>query len=235
MNILKLKNINYKIKKKVILDNISFNLKKGEILTIVGPNGAGKTTLLEIILGLLKPVSGQVVKDKKLNIGFVPQHINKDQSLPTNVSEFISLARNKSEENSVDKILETLLITKLKEQFLCDLSGGELRKVLFARAIINNPDLLVLDEPTAGVDEVGQVEFYKLITKLQSKYDFAVLMVSHDLHLVMSATDKVLCLNKHICCSGKPSQVVENPEYINIFGKNKEVAYYNHSHNHSHD
>ena len=245
-NLLAINNVSHKIGKKNILQKVSLNLYEKEIVTIVGPNGAGKTTLLLIALGLIKPSSGSVKRyflgDSLLRIGYVPQSINRDSTMPINVFEFMRLSKNTPSKKEVINLLTAVGLTQLQKSSLNDLSGGELRRVLFARALLNNPHLLVLDEPTAGVDVSGQEFFYHQLNELRKQFHFSILMVSHDLHLVMSATDRVVCLNGHICCQGKPSQVVNNPRYQNLFinesmgqtEKISELAFYQHNHDHTH-
>lgn len=245
MPLLELRDIHYQIGQKHILKQIDLTLHEKEIVTIVGPNGAGKTTLLSIALGLIKPTSGCVKKhqrDSKLRIGYVPQSVNRDATMPINVMEFMQLSKRLPDKKQVVDILETLHLSRLTNAFLSDLSGGELRRILFARALLNQPHLLVLDEPTAGVDIAGQEDFYHQLNALRERYQFAILMVSHDLHLVMSATDRVICLNRHICCQGQPEQVIENPHYRQLFATEtpdhaeqlSELAVYQHQHDHSH-
>lgn len=219
--LLSLSDISYRIGDKYILEPLNFTLNAKEIVTIVGPNGAGKTTLLSIALGLIKPTTGQVKRHlldgQPLRIGYVPQLVNRDPTLPLNVMEFLSLSRSRPKAAVMAQLLDDLGLSSLAKAFLSDLSGGELRRVLFARALLNRPHLLVLDEPTAGVDAVGQTAFYQQLNGLRDRYHFTILMVSHDLHWVMSATDRVICLNKHICCQGEPSHVVNHPHYQALF------------------
>lgn len=244
--LLSLDNIGYHIGKKSILRQVDLKIHEGEIVTIVGPNGAGKTTLLSIALGLIKPTTGKVSRQRinrqSLRIGYVPQSLNRDYSMPINVMEFMQLSKRYPKKSVVTALLDELQVANLQQSFVSDLSGGELRRVLFARALLNHPNLLVLDEPTAGVDATGQANFYHQLNLLQQRYGFSVLMVSHDLHLVMSATDRVICLNQHICCQGQPEQVVNNPHYRALFAceiadnqQQPELALYQHHHDHSHD
>ncbi len=206
-------------------------------MTLVGPNGAGKSTLLTVLLGLQKPTSGTIKRDKNLTIGYVPQFINRDRTLPITVSEFIAFAPKRiTSENARQALFKTLRIEHLSQHFLVDISGGELRRVLLARALLNKPQLLVLDEPTAGIDVNGQVSFYDMLAELKAQYQFSVLIVSHDMHLVMSTTNRVICLNKHICCHGVPKQVIASSAYRALFGDGVEqMAVYRHHHQHSHD
>lgn len=227
--------ISFIANKKVILSDISFSVSQGEILTIIGPNGAGKSTLLKILLGLLKPTSGIIKTRDGTNIGYMPQKININSFMPISTKRFLSISSCASKEK-ISEIVAVLDIEKLLQQELLYLSGGELQRVLLARAILNNPEILVLDEPTAGIDITGQAELYKKISLLKQKYNFAAIIVSHDLHLVMSETDKVICLNQHICCSGHPEQVIKAPEFIDLFGDTalNKFAFYAHNHDHSH-
>lgn len=219
--LLNLSAVGYRVGDKQILETVDFALNAEEIVTIVGPNGAGKTTLLSIALGLIKPTSGQVSRrspdEQALRIGYVPQLVNRDSTLPLNVREFLGLSKSRPRAVVIEQLLDDLGLSPLAKTFLSELSGGELRRVLFARALLNRPHLLVLDEPTAGVDAVGQTAFYQQLNGLRERYRFTILMVSHDLHWVMSATDRVICLNKHICCQGEPSYVINHPNYRALF------------------
>lgn len=219
--IISLSAVSYRVGSKQILQPLDFELYEKEIVTLVGPNGAGKTSLLSIALGLVKPSSGQVkrhlVAGQALRIGYVPQQVNRDSTLPLNVVEFLDLSKSRPAKSVVMQLLEDLGLSHLATTFLNELSGGELRRVLFARALLNRPHLLVLDEPTAGVDVPGQQAFYKQLKELRDRFHFTILMVSHDLHSVMAATDRVVCLNGHICCQGKPSYVVNHPQYKALF------------------
>lgn len=237
--LLLLDNVSLIIDGKTLVDQVSFQVDRNEIVTIVGPNGAGKSTLINLALKLKKPTSGTVKLKPRLRIGYVPQSINRDYTMPVSVQDFIRLTKAKHKVSVYQQILEYLALGPMQNKLISDLSGGELRRVLFARALLNNPDLLVLDEPTAGVDVNGQKTFYQDLNKLRAQYQFAILMVSHDLHWVMSSTDRVICLNQHICCQGRPTQVVSDPSYLALFAKNEqaiptEIAFYGHQHNHSH-
>ncbi len=245
--LLTLQNISYKIGDKTILSAVDLTLYEQEIVTIVGPNGAGKTSLLAIILGLIPATGGKVIRHtihgKILRLAYVPQIMNRDSTLPINVMEFLRLSRQRPAKAQVEQLLDELALSAFKYTLISDLSGGEVRRILFARALLNRPQLLVLDEPMAGVDVAGQERFYQRLNQFRKRYQFAVLMVSHDLHLVMSASDRVICLNQHICCQGKPAQVINNPHYRNLFKQESEndeqlaeLAFYRHSHNsHGHD
>lgn len=233
-NILSLKDISFSLGEQNILQKVSFELSEQEILTIIGPNGAGKSTLVKIIAGLVKPTSGSIQKSSTLKIGYVPQKLKLDQSLPMKVSRFLSLANISRIKRSEIAIL--MGIEKLMSKQIHQLSGGELQRVLLARALSIEPQLLLLDEPLQGIDVNGQVELYRLIGQVRNDFSCAVLMVSHDLHLVMAQSDSVICLNQHICCHGVPESVSQHPEYLKLFGKQAahEIAVYTHHHDHHH-
>jgi len=226
-------------KDKWVLKDISLEVKKGHILTLIGPNGAGKSTLIQILLGLISPTQGQVKRAKNLTVGFMPQKINIDSTLPMNVQRFLTLGKPahlaKTEFlDHLQQICQELKIQNLKTQSIQSLSGGEMQRVLLARALIRKPNLLVLDEPVQGVDIHGQNELYHYLTTIRDRYQCGIIMVSHDLHLVMRSTDEVLCLNQHICCHGRPHAVAENPIYAKLFGEAaQELALYEHHHNDS--
>lgn len=222
------------------LDNISFSLQRGEIITIIGPNGAGKSTLLKLALGLITPTSGSVRKAEALRVGYMPQRLHIDSNLPLNTLRFLQLGGAKT--NAINAALNEVGATGLERHAVQSLSGGEMQRVLLARALLRNPDLLVLDEPVQGVDVGGQTEMYALIAELRRRHHCGVLMVSHDLHWVMAQTDRVLCLNQHVCCEGHPEHVGNDPAYRALFGNNKlgdaavtTIAPYHHHHNHAHD
>jgi zinc transport system ATP-binding protein len=215
---------------KAILQNISMTVNRGEITTIIGPNGAGKSTLVRLILDLITPDNGTIDRSDDLVIGYMPQKIHIDPTLPISTCRFLQLAN--TSHDACHKALDLVGIPEVKNTPFHKLSGGEMQRALLARAILRQPNLLVLDEPVQGVDFNGQNELYGLIGELRSSLNCGIVMVSHDLHLVMSATDHVICLNHHICCQGKPEQVTQDPAYLDIFG---ETALYNHQHNHQHN
>ena len=220
---------------KNILKNIDIQINKNDFITIIGPNGAGKTMLLKCLMGFYKPNFGEVQKKNKLKIGYMPQSINVINTMPMTVKNFITV-RKKYDDISFEQVISEVDIRQLVDKQLSVLSGGEMQRVLLARSLLNNPDLLVLDEPAQNLDISGQLSFYKLIQEIYSKRDISILMVSHDLHLVMVSTKKVLCLSNHICCSGKPQQVAQDPEFISMFGKDMAnmMAVYQHTNNPSH-
>ncbi|WP_460804618.1 zinc ABC transporter ATP-binding protein ZnuC [Microbulbifer agarilyticus] len=213
-----------------LLRDITLELRPAEIVTVIGPNGAGKTTLLRLLLGLTKPTAGTIERRPALRLGYMPQRLQIDSSMPMTVSRFLQLG---IDDVSVAEALDRVAAPHLANARLTDLSGGEMQRVLLARAAARKPQLLVLDEPTQGVDVGGQSEVYQLIAQLRDELQCGVLLVSHDLHLVMAATDRVLCLNQHICCHGHPEQVSKDPVYLEMFGD--KLALYTHHHNHHHD
>jgi zinc transport system ATP-binding protein len=218
-----------------LLQQVSLKVGRGEILTIIGPNGAGKTTLVRVALGLLEPTSGRVRRQPGIRIGYMPQRLHIDPTFPLTVKRFLSMA-GKGRSDMVLPLLEEVGAARVLNSPLREISGGELQRVLLARALMSGPDLLVLDEPVQGVDVHGQVELYQLITRIRDERRCAVLMVSHDLHFVMAATDRVLCLNRHICCSGTPEVVTSDPAYLELFGPLavQNLAVYTHDKNHRH-
>jgi|TARA_B100001939_G_scaffold293929_1_gene266744 zinc transport system ATP-binding protein len=215
---------------KSILENIDIQINKNDFITIIGPNGAGKTMLLKCLMGFYKPTSGIIEKKEKLKIGYMPQSINVINTMPMTVKNFITV-RKKYDDISLNKVIYEINIKHLIDKQLSVLSGGEMQRVLLARSLLNNPDLLILDEPAQNLDISGQLNFYKLIQEIYSKRDISILMVSHDLHLVMVSTKKVLCLSNHICCSGQPQQVAKDPEFISMFGEDMAnmMAVYQHT------
>ncbi|KTS74316.1 zinc ABC transporter ATP-binding protein ZnuC [Pantoea stewartii] len=231
-----LENVSIQFAQRTVLSGVSLALHPGKILTLLGPNGAGKSTLVRVVLGLLAPSSGQVHRSANLRIGYVPQKLHIDPTLPVTVERFMRLSRG-ARHQDILPALKRVQAGHLLTSPLQKLSGGEMQRVLLARALLNQPQVLVLDEPTQGVDVNGQVALYDLINQLRHELNCAVLMVSHDLHLVMAKTDEVLCLNHHICCSGTPEAVSQHPEFIAMFGPRgaQELAIYRHHHNHRHD
>ncbi|MAQ99130.1 MAG: zinc ABC transporter ATP-binding protein ZnuC [Oceanospirillaceae bacterium] len=217
-----------------VLDHISLTLRPGQIMTIIGPNGTGKSSLIRVLLGLLTPQAGRIERRPGLRIGYMPQKLQLDRRMPLTVRGFLQLAKG-ADFNAIDHWLQRLSIQSLAEQSVHSLSGGEWQRVLLARALLRNPELLVLDEPVQGVDVQGQAELYALIPELRDELGCAVLMISHDLHLVMSATDEVLCLNGHICCSGHPDSVTADPAYLQLFGKDQQPVFAPYVHHHDHD
>lgn len=236
MPLLSIENLSIQLGGHTALTNINMSIGKGEIVTIVGPNGSGKSTLLCAIVGAIKPTSGSIQKSPALRIGYVPQKLHIDPTLPMTVARFMCLP-NKHDKTTVTETLALVGLNRLENQQMATLSGGQFQRVLLARAILHKPDLLILDEATQGLDQLGSATFYRLIEALRSKLGCAILMVSHELHVVMSASDRVICLNGHICCHGTPDVVASTPEYRALFGTGTQgaLALYRHDHNHSHD
>ena len=244
---------------KKVLNDVSLSIQPKEIVTLIGPNGAGKSTLLKILLGLIQPDTGRVKRAPNLKIGFMPQKIQIDATLPMSVERFLQLGLDQSSDTNsssrtqqkapkksilsrlfskadydttaLNKIAQELNIHSLLKQPIQKVSGGEMQRILLARVLMREPDLLVLDEPVQGVDIQGQAELYRYINQIRHQHGCGILMVSHDLHIVMEHTDQVLCLNQHLCCSGTPVNVSQSAEYKALFGDNSEgLAIYEHHH-----
>jgi zinc transport system ATP-binding protein len=220
----------------VVVRDVSLSIDRGEIITLIGPNGAGKTTLLKLLLGLEKPDSGTVTRAKGLRIGYVPQHCPVSSIMPLTLAGFLQLAQRNVSKETIANTAVMLSLESVMNAPLHGLSGGQMRRALLARALLHAPDILVLDEPVAGVDITGQSDLYKRIRTLAEQRNMAVLMVSHDLLLVMAGSTRVLCLNQHICCFGKPDQVGVHPEFVALFGADvaSQLTTYVHHHDHHH-
>lgn len=226
--------INFSIGENKILEDINISIKKGEFTTLVGPNGAGKTTLLKIILKIVKPNSGYIKYFDSLKIGYVPQKISINDFFPVSVYDFLSIMSSKNFKKHT-KILESLNINHLVKKPMNKLSGGEMQRVLLAQAIIREPSVLILDEPDQGLDINGQISLYETLLKIQEESNCAIFLVSHHLNFVFVKSHKVLCLNKHICCQGKPEDVKKHKNFVDLFpGFNGLLAPYNHKHDHTH-
>jgi zinc transport system ATP-binding protein len=219
-----------------VLRDVHFKLSQGEIVTIVGPNGSGKSSLLRALIGALKPASGAVIRKPGLKIGYVPQKLQIDGTLPLTVQRFLSLPVRQSQEVTTQALAQAG-VPELAQRQMTDLSGGQFQRVLLARALLGSPDVLILDEATQGLDQPGAAAFYRQIEDVRQRTGVAILMVSHDLHVVMAASDRVLCLNGHVCCEGAPEVVADAPEYRALFGTGTQgaLALYRHHHNHDHD
>ena len=233
--LLKLENAGVYRSSKWLVRGISLEINQGQIVTLIGPNGSGKTTTAKMILNILNTDEGLVTRNAN-KMAYVPQKINIDWTMPLRVIDFMKIT---SSLNNTE-ITESLVMTgvdKLLYNQIHSLSGGEFQRVLIARAIAKKPDLLVLDEPVQGVDFNGEIALYNLIKEISVNLNCGILLISHDMHFVMSTTDHVICLNGHICCSGSPSNVVKNPEYIKLFGEHNSetLSYYQHQHDHSHN
>ena len=236
-SLLHLHNIRLRRDDRTILDGVSLKVHAGEIHTVIGPNGAGKTSLVRVALGLITGDSGERRVRPGLRIGYMPQKLELNASLPLSVKRFLQLARPGLTPTNLEQGLHEVGAGHVLGTAVTRLSGGELQRVLLARALLRNPELLVLDEPAQGVDITGQEELYTLIGRMRDERGLGVLMVSHDLHLVMAATDHVFCLNQHVCCEGHPESVSAHPEYLRLFGTQgvKGLAVYSHHHDHHHD
>jgi ABC-type Mn/Zn transport systems, ATPase component len=218
-----------------LIHEIDLAISPGEIVTVIGPNGAGKTTLVRALIGLVKPDAGVITKRNTLKLGYVPQKITIDPTLPLTVKRLMTLVRPASQDAIVAS-LEQTEVAHLLNQPLQTLSGGEMQRVILARALLHSPDLLILDEPVQGVDFAGQAALYRLIGETRDRLGCGILMVSHDLHVVLGSTNRVICLNGHVCCSGAPREVTLHPEYHRLFGDRAVDAYavYQHHHDHHH-
>ncbi len=236
MSLVSLNNIAASYGKKPVLQGVNLDVRRGEILTIVGPNGSGKSTLLRLVIGAFAPSKGELTRAPDLRIGYVPQKLQADPSLPITVRRFLNLPRRVGPAATKAALVEAG-VANLADTQISNLSGGQFQRVLLARALINRPNLLVLDEATQGLDQPGSAAFYRKIQEVRDNLGCAILMVSHELHVVMAASDRVICLNGHICCEGAPEQVASAPEYRALFGSGTggALALYRHDHNHSHE
>ncbi|MAY42692.1 MULTISPECIES: zinc ABC transporter ATP-binding protein ZnuC [unclassified Neptuniibacter] len=234
--LIKLDKVNLHFGRNHVLQDITTELHKGCITTLIGPNGAGKTTLVRVILGLIKPSSGSIWQEDNLRIGYMPQKLQIDQTFPLTVERFLQTAQTANKETMIATLTD-VGAESLFKQSIHNLSGGEMQRILLARALLRNPHLLVLDEPVQGVDINGQLELYNLISRIRDERGCGVLMISHDLHLVMASTDHVICINHHVCCSGHPEHVTNDPSFTELFGikGSEQLAVYSHHHNHRHD
>jgi zinc transport system ATP-binding protein len=234
----RLENISLDLNNQQILKNINLELRKGEITTLIGPNGGGKTSIARILIGILKASSGQVFIDSSAKIGYMPQKLEIEKTIPLRVIDFLQLGY-KSKNNLDDKTNEIVVklgIKNILDKSVHKISGGELQKVLLVKTLMNNPNILVLDEPTGYMDIASGAEFYEIIEELRATNNCAILIISHDLHTVMQKTNQVICVNHHICCEGTPESINNHPEYLSLFGKTKidNIAIYSHHHNHKH-
>ena len=232
--LVKLDNVGISINDKWLVKGVSLQVEKNKIVTLIGPNGSGKSTTAKIALGIYKKIQGKVEKYTN-KVGYVPQKISIDWTLPLRVKDFMTLTESLDNE-TITEALSLTGVIHLKEKNLSDLSGGEFQRVLLARAISKKPELLVLDEPVQGVDFTGEIALYELIKKICDELNCGILLISHDLHTVMTATDHVVCLNGHVCCSGSPIDVAKNNEYKALFGEQASqiLTRYEHKHDHIH-
>ena len=233
--LVRLNNAGYQHNDKWLVKGVSLSVEKGKIVTLIGPNGSGKSTTAKIALGIYKRIDGEVEKYTN-KIGYVPQKISIDWTLPLRVHDFMLLTEDLDDE-SINEALSLTGVVHLKDKNLGNLSGGEFQRVLLARAISKKPEFLVLDEPVQGVDFTGEIALYELIKKISDELNCGILLISHDLHTVMTATDHVVCLNGHVCCSGTPIDVAKNNEYKALFGEQASqiLTRYEHKHDHVHN
>jgi zinc transport system ATP-binding protein len=236
MSLVQVENLSVRYGAKTVLSHVSLTVEPGEIVTIVGPNGSGKTSLLRSIIGAVKPLRGRVTYSPDLRLGYVPQRLHIDPTLPMTVARFLALPRGVSTDH-LGKALIQAGVPNLSAAQMSQLSGGQFQRVLLARALIGKPQLLLLDEATQGLDQPGSAAFYSQIETVRRDTGCAVLMISHELHVVMSASDRVICLNGHVCCEGTPEVVASAPEYRALFGSGTmgALALYRHDHDHHHD
>ena len=223
-------NINVIKSGKAILKDVNIKINKNDFITIIGPNGAGKSMLLKCIMGFYKPNSGVIKSKNNLKLGYMPQNLDIIKTIPIMAKKFITL-KKKFDKISLKKVILETQIEHILDKQLSVLSGGEMQRVLLARSLLNNPELLILDEPAQNLDVSGQMLFYKLLQEIYSKRGLSILMVSHDLHLVMISTKQVICLSNHICCCGKPQQITNDPEFLSMFGNDMAqiMAVYQHT------
>lgn len=235
MTLVAANNISVTHKGTPALSNVTMQIEQGEIVTVVGPNGSGKSTLMRTIIGALTPDTGQLIRKDGLRIGYVPQGLSVDSTLPMTVARFLNLPKRQKPADVI-KALAACGATGWEKRAIDTLSGGQLQRVMLARAVLGDPELLILDEPTTGLDQKGAAAFYQQIAGLRDQMGCAVLMVSHELHVVMSASDRVICLNGHVCCHGTPEIVASAPEYQALFGTGTQgaLALYRHDHDHDH-
>ncbi|MEO1089495.1 MAG: metal ABC transporter ATP-binding protein [Pseudomonadota bacterium] len=221
---------------RMVIRDVDLSIEPGEIVTVVGPNGSGKSTLLRALIGAVRPSAGTIERRPGLAIGYAPQKLAIDATMPLSVGRFLELP-TKVTKAATTEVLERVGVPGLARRSMSELSGGQFQRVLLARALLNEPDVLMLDEPTQSLDQAGEASFYRLVDEVRRSSGCAVLMVSHDLHVVMSASDRVICLNGHICCQGAPAQVAAAPAYRALFGEGTEgaLALYRHHHDHRHD
>jgi len=235
MNLIQTRDMSIHYGEEVVLEHVNFQISSGEIVTLVGPNGSGKSTLIRALLGVVPLSNGSIVKQEGLRVGYVPQKLMIDKTMPLSVARFLALP-GQAATGETDVVMERIGIVGLQGKQMADLSGGQFQRVLLARALLARPEILILDEPTQGLDQPGIAAFYRIIEEVRKDIGCAILLVSHDLHVVMSASDRVICLNGHVCCEGTPQVVSAAPEYRALFGVGTggTLALYRHEHDHDH-
>lgn len=235
MSLISAENISLSYGVNTVLHHVSLTISAGEIITVVGPNGSGKTTLLRALIGAMPPSAGTITRKPGLRVGYIPQKLHIDPTLPITVERFLRLTSGIKPSGKMPDLVESLIPKHMTTQ-MSELSGGQLQRVLLARALINDPEILFLDEATQGLDQPGSAAFYRQIEEVRNNTGCAILMISHELHVVMSASDRVICLNGHICCEGTPENVSAAPEYQALFGTGTAgaLALYRHDHDHDH-
>ena len=236
MSLITVEKLSVRYGANTVLRNIDLTVEPGEIVTIVGPNGSGKTSLFKAIIGATQPSAGSISRQPGLRIGYVPQRLHIDPTLPITVERFMRLS-NRESRAACKAALEAAGVPDILKRQMSELSGGQFQRVLLARALVDTPDVLLLDEATQGLDQPGSASFYRQIEAVRHETGCAILMISHELHVVMSASDRVICLNGHVCCSGTPAVVASAPEYRALFGTGTggALALYQHDHDHEHD
>ncbi len=234
MSIIKLDSVSLFYEKEKILYDIDLDINKDEIMVIIGPNGCGKTSLIKIIAGIIKPTTGKLYQNDNLVIGYMPQLLELNKFMPVSTKEFLEIMSG----NKIDmELCDDIGVSDLLDKYIYNLSCGQLKKVLLLNCLLRKPDLLIMDEPVSGMDIRAEEKFYLLIDKLIKEYKFGVVMVSHDIHMIMRRSDRVICLNGHICCEGKASDIKGNRKFMNIFGGGgiyDHIGVYQHHHDHEH-
>ena len=229
--LIKFNNVSKQFGKKIPLTNINFTVKKGEVTTLIGPNGAGKTTIARLILGLDRPSSGNIIIHPNLKIGYVPQRLDFASDVPITAENFLYLLASNSTNKDWQEWSNFIDFDNYKHRDISELSGGQFQKLMLTATLLNNPDLIILDEPTQSLDVTSQQEFYRIINQIKKRLNITIFMISHDLFTVIKNSDQVICLNGHICCSGKPNDLAENQEFLNTLSA---IGFYVHHHDHKH-
>jgi len=229
--LIKFSNVSKKFGRKSPIMNVSFTVKRGEVTTLIGPNGAGKTTIARLILGLEKPSSGEIIICPNLKISYVPQKLNFVSNLPISAESFLVLLAGTANATEQQELFDFANIDNYKHHDISELSGGEFQKLMLTATLLNNPDVIILDEPTQSLDVTSQQEFYQIINQIKQRTNITIFMISHDLFTVMKNSDQVICLNGHICCSGKPNDLEQDQQFIDSLSS---IGLYRHHHDHKH-